>query len=136
MYRAVSVLRQRVFIDLHLPGTLLSNAEQELPYHQCFQRKQQQSQRGFDLQLCHFAEAGHAADCQHLQPAIYCCHPGYKWYIRVYFIVWTMSKEKYRSCDIDTLQCSIQQNWMVDTESEESCQAKEGILSLVSPRVF
>ncbi len=81
--RGVGVLRYGVLGDLHFPGALLSDAEQELAGLQCFHRKQQQGERGHGLQLRHLAEAGHASDCQHLQPAIHRCHPGQERYKQV-----------------------------------------------------
>lgn len=81
--RGVSVLRHGVFGDLHVPGALLCDAEQKYAGLQCFQRKQQQSQRGCCLQLRYLPEASHAADCQHLQPAVHCSHPGHERYIQL-----------------------------------------------------
>lgn len=74
--RGVGVLRHGVLGDLHIPGALLSDAEQKLAGLQCLHREQQQSQRGRGLQLRHLPEAGHAADRQHLQPAVHRGHPG------------------------------------------------------------
>lgn len=79
--RGVCVLRHGVLCDLHLPGALLSDAEQKLAGFQCFHRKQQQGQRGRGFQLRHLPEARHAAHCQHLQPAVHRCHPGQERYI-------------------------------------------------------
>lgn len=74
--RGVGVLRQRVLGDLHLPGAVLGDAEPQLAGHQRVHGEQQQGQGGRGLQLRHLAEAGHAADGRHLQPAAHRRGPG------------------------------------------------------------
>lgn len=80
VFRGVSVLWQGVLGDLHLPGTILSDAEPKLSGHQRFHWEQQQGQGGRGLQLRHVTETGHAADRQHLQPPVHRCHPGQERY--------------------------------------------------------
>ena len=78
--RGVRVLRHRVLGDLHVPGALLGDAEQELAGLQRLHGEQHQGQRGCGLQLRHLPEAGHAADAQHIQPAVHRGHPGHERY--------------------------------------------------------
>lgn len=78
--RGVGVLRHRVLGDLHVSGALLGDAEQKLAGLQRLHGEQQQSQRGRGLQLRHLPEAGHAADAQHVQPAVHRSRPGHERY--------------------------------------------------------
>lgn len=80
--RGVGVLRHGVLGDLHVPGALLGDAEPQLAGLQRLHGEQQPSQGGRGLQLRHLPAAGHAADRQHLQPAVHRRHPGQERYAR------------------------------------------------------
>lgn len=105
--RGLCVLWQGVLRNLHLPGALLRHAEQELKGLR--RLPGQPGTRGRGLQLRHLPDAGHAADRQHLRPAIHCSHPRQERYVccsRRDFLPSLMDMSRVRNGSVPSLYCT------------------------------